>query len=300
VLIYHRIAPRDAPRYEAVRTIPRGLFREQLNAFGELGRIVPLQALLDDPDDEQQPLRLALTFDDDYVSHAREVLPILRDLDLHGTFFLSGRALHGLGGYWFQRLEALIAERGLSATTELLELPGAVEPQLPLRCEGDPRRLALIDRHAPAGEPPLDGAGIRDLAAAGMTIGFHTLHHPVLPQLEYEALREALTEGRDRLAAVVGQPLRWFAYPHGKADGRTLTLTREAGYTAAWTTQPRLLRASDDPHQLGRWEPQPLATDDVLILIGRLLRRPPTWVDSPPRSVGRRRPPLYHRCPNDP
>ena len=59
-------------------------------------------------------LPLALTFDDDYDSHAREVLPILQQLRLHGTFFLSGRALNGLGGYWFQ-------PDGVAAASQLRE-----------------------------------------------------------------------------------------------------------------------------------------------------------------------------------
>lgn len=274
VLMYHRIAPRDMPRYEIVRTVPSHLFREQLNALGELGTLVPLEALLSDPTDRgDQPLRLALTFDDDYATHAHHVLPVLRDLGLQATFFLSGRALHGLGAYWWERLEALVSQRGLEAAAALLDLPNVTVSRLPLHCEGDARRVTLIDRHAPQGDPPLDVGGIRALRDAGMSMGFHTVDHPVLPGLADDALREALSVGRDSLAAVVGQPLRWFAYPHGKADERTIALTRDAGYTAAWTAEPLVLRSTDDPYRLGRWEPQPLPTDEVLILLGRLLRR---------------------------
>jgi peptidoglycan/xylan/chitin deacetylase (PgdA/CDA1 family) len=272
VLVYHRIATRGSARYEVVPTIPRDLFREQLSAFGEIGHIVPLHSLMDDPGGGRG-LRLALTFDDDYTTHVLSVLPLLRELGLHGTFFLSGRALHGLGGYWFQRLEALLAEKGLDATASLLDLSGVIEPQLPLRCEGDPRRLTLIDRHAPLGDAPLDAHGINELAKATMTVGFHTLHHPVLPLLDDDGLRDALTAGRDRLATFVGRPVNWLAYPHGRTDLRTIGITRELGYTAAWTTQPRTVRPNDDPYQLGRWEPQPIRTDDVLIGLGRLLQR---------------------------
>lgn len=273
VLMYHRVMPRERPRYEPVPTVPEDLFREQLAAFGELGRIVPLDALLAEPDGGHEPLRLALTFDDDYASHTRYALPVLRELGLHATFFLSGRALHGLGGYWFQRLEALLAERGLAATAELLDLPGAKEPQLALRCEGDPRRMALIEQHAPPGEAPLDADGIRELADTGMTIGFHTLHHPVLTRLDDGGARQGLTLGYDRLATHVDQPLAWFSYPHGKTDERITGLTREAGYAAAWTTQPRLLRSGEDPYQQGRWEPQPLPTDELLIRFAGFLER---------------------------
>jgi peptidoglycan/xylan/chitin deacetylase (PgdA/CDA1 family) len=272
VLIYHRIASGESARHEVVPTITRALFRDQLNALGDLGRIVPLRSLTGDPD-EDRGLRLALTFDDDLATHARQVLPLLRDLGVLGTFFLSGRALHGLGGYWFQRLEALLAERGVEATASLLGLPGVIEPQLPLRCEGDPRRLTLIDRHAPLGDPPLDARGISELAKAGMTVGFHTLHHPVLPLLDDDELRDALTAGRDRLSTFVGQPLDWLAYPHGRTDQRTIAITREVGYAAAWTTQAGTLQSKDDGYQLGRWEPRSITTDELLIRLGGLLER---------------------------
>jgi peptidoglycan/xylan/chitin deacetylase (PgdA/CDA1 family) len=273
VLMYHRVVPRDHPGYEPVPTIPHHLFRDQINAFGDLARLEPLHTLLNGPTDVGEPLRLALTFDDDFASHTRYALPVLRDLGLHGTFFLSGRHLHGLGGYWFQRLEALLAERGLEATAQLLNLPGVSEAQLPLRCEGDLLRMALIEQHAPPGEAPLDAAGIRALSESGMSIGFHTLHHPVLTLLPDEEAREALTAGRDRLGAHVGRPLAWFAYPHGKVDARVLELTRQAGYDAAWTTQPQPLRVHDDRLRLGRWEPQPMPTDELIILFGRFLAR---------------------------
>jgi hypothetical protein len=130
-----------AARYEIVPTVPRDLFREHLTAMGELGRFASLGSLMNDPADAGEPLRCALTFDDDYATHVSDVLPVLRDFNLHGTFFLSGRSGYGLGGYWFQRLEALVARSGLPGTNELLDLPGVAQgAQLPLRCEEDMRR----------------------------------------------------------------------------------------------------------------------------------------------------------------
>jgi peptidoglycan/xylan/chitin deacetylase (PgdA/CDA1 family) len=274
VLIFHRVVPREAPRYEVVPTVPHDVFRQHLTALGELAQVVPLDRLLTESPGRGQPLRVALTFDDDYAAHVQYVLPILRELGLHGTFFLSGRALHGLGAYWFERLEALVRERGLTATARLLDLPDvAEEARLPLRCEGDARRQELIDRHAPPGDAPLDAAGIRELAAAGMGIGFHTVHHAVLPLLDDGALCEALTYGRDRLASEIGRAIEWFSYPHGKADERTVAFTRRAGYSHAWTTQPRLLGAQDYRYRHGRWEPLPVPTDDMLISLARFLQR---------------------------
>ena len=274
VLIYHRVvAERPRPAHEIVPTVPLDLFRQQLVAFGELAELVPIGTIVVEPADPDRPLQLALTFDDDLGTHTAHVLPLLRELGLHATFFLSGRALHGLGGYWFERLEALVAERGPEATAELLELPGASPLELALRAEADRNRLTLIDRHAPPVESTLDESGIVALRDAGMTVGFHTLHHPVLPSLNDAGIREALTTGRDALDRIIGERLRWFAYPHGKTDARTIAFTRGAGFSAAWTTQPQAWSSIDDPFRRGRWEPRPGPVDVQLIRLGDIVRR---------------------------
>ena len=66
---------------------------------------------------------VAVTFDDDLPSHAEHALPVLRELGVPATFFLSGRALHGLGAYWFQHLEALLIAYGERRTAALLSTP---------------------------------------------------------------------------------------------------------------------------------------------------------------------------------
>ena len=273
VLVYHRVAERDVPTYEIVPTVPVELFRQQLDVFGELAELVPVDSIVREPVDPQRGFQLALTFDDDLGAHVTHALPILRALGLHATFFLSGRAIHRLGGYWFERLEALLAERGPAATADLLDLPGVPPLELALRCEADRDRLALIERHAPPVEVSLGEAGIRALRDAGMTVGFHTLHHPVLPPLNDAELRGALATGRDELERVVHEPLRWFAYPHGKTDPRTVAFTHDAGFSAAWTTQPRVVRSSDGPYLLGRWEPRRVPVDVLLIRLGDVVRQ---------------------------
>jgi peptidoglycan/xylan/chitin deacetylase (PgdA/CDA1 family) len=269
VVVYHRIANRERPRYEIVPTVPRDLFRRQIEAFADLGRIVPLRSVLEERADDGP--RFALTFDDDLGSHVGEVLPILQDVGVHGTFFLSGRSLHGLAGYWFERLEALVRERGIRSSASMLGVPADTEPELARACEADPRAREIIDGLAPPVAPTLDAAGMRALASAGMDIGFHTLHHPVLTSLDDEALRTSLTKGRQELESVAGQSLTWFAYPHGKADTRTASAVGGAGFTDAWTTEPHVAAPDDDPYLRGRWDPLPVSTDHMVLRLARLV-----------------------------
>jgi peptidoglycan/xylan/chitin deacetylase (PgdA/CDA1 family) len=276
-LVYHRVAPDGSRPSLLVPSVPEALFRRQVEALGELGEIVPLAELLGAQ--HRRRSRFALTFDDDYQTHADRVLPVLSGLGIHGTFFLSGRSLHDLGPYWFEVLEWLISTRGLRDVADRLGIPSRSPSELAVACERDPRRQRLLEQAAE--QPPLHlrPDQIRALAAATMTVGFHTLHHPALPVLPDDALGRALTEGRRELTTMTGRPLHLFAYPHGKADLRVAAKAQAAGYTAAWTGLPNAMQPGDDRFLLGRWEPGRLGVDDFLVNVAvRLHRsRTPSW-----------------------
>ena len=199
------------------------------------------------------------------------MLPVLRDAGVPAAFFLSGRALHGLGGYWFERLEALVLQQGVASSALMLGVTADTELELAGAYERDPRAQGVLDEVAPRVDCSLRAAGIRDLVSAEMGIGFHTLHHPVLTSLDDEALRASLMRGREELEAVAGHAFTWLAYPHGKADVRTASAVRAAGFTDAWTTMPDLAMPNDDAPLRGRWDPLPLPPDHMVFRLARLL-----------------------------
>jgi peptidoglycan/xylan/chitin deacetylase (PgdA/CDA1 family) len=271
VLVYHRITPEGPGPAAIVPWVREDLFGRHVQALGELGDVVPLEELLHRPGGRRK-VRFALTFDDDYQSHAGQVLPVLRALGVRGTFFLSGRSLHGLGPYWFEALERLLQTRPLDQVARMLGVAGATAEQVALACERDLRRQQRLEQTADAPAGHLTAEQIATLAA-GSTVGFHTLHHRVLTALPDEALERELTEGREALAAVAGQPLALFAYPHGKSDAMVAARVRAAGYAAAWTGVPNPARAGADPFLLGRWEPGALSVDELVVKVAIRLNR---------------------------
>jgi peptidoglycan/xylan/chitin deacetylase (PgdA/CDA1 family) len=273
VLVYHRVGPCREGRGQIVPCIPASLFRRHVEILMQLGEVVPLEDLLD----AKRPRRracFALTFDDDYATHFTHVLPTLREFEVTATFFLSGRALHGLGSYWFERLEDLIEMQGPRRVADLIGTSEFAKPSvLAAMCESDLRLQQLIERSAPDTRGPLGLEQIRALADAGMTVGFHTLHHSPLTSLADADLRRALTLGRKELAVAAGGGLPLFAYPHGSVDDRVARAVRSAGFAAAWTGLARPMRRSDDRYLLGRWEPGRLPIDDFVVKMGLRLNR---------------------------
>lgn len=92
---------------------------------------------------------------------------------------------------------------------------------------------ALPGQRPLAQVPLLDASELRALHAQGFTIGSHSMSHPQMSRLsDEEALRE-LARSRTVLSDMIGQPVRWFAYPYLAANERTKRLAREAGYAGA-------------------------------------------------------------------
>jgi peptidoglycan/xylan/chitin deacetylase (PgdA/CDA1 family) len=270
VLVYHRLTDEDRLTAGVVPSIPSDLFRKHAGALGDVGTVVPLPTLVHDGRRAGRP-RFALTFDDDLSTHVERALPILTELALPATFFLSGRSLHGLGPYWFEILEDLIDRRGSGDVGHLLGVESPAAHSLVDACERDESRRKVVEGEAHGSVAGLDRTAIQTLAQAGMDIGFHTLHHEVLTELDDRALAAALTEGRDELALAVGRPLSRIAYPHGKADRRVAERVSAAGYEAAWTGRPGANHRRTDPFMLGRWEPGPIGVDDLLVGVARWL-----------------------------
>jgi peptidoglycan/xylan/chitin deacetylase (PgdA/CDA1 family) len=110
----------------------------------------------------------------------------------------------------------------------------------------------------------LDADAVRQLAAAGMRIGCHGMHHRPWRGLDAHALQEELVEARTILEAISGRPVTTAACPFGSYDRRVLGSLRRAGYRHVYTSdrgptrpdrwlQPRnSVRPQDDGRLLDR------------------------------------------------
>jgi peptidoglycan/xylan/chitin deacetylase (PgdA/CDA1 family) len=86
----------------------------------------------------------------------------------------------------------------------------------------------------------LSRAGVRALDRAGMTIAAHTWdHHAVTGYADADWPKQIDEPVRD-LAALVGHPIKLFAYPFGLWDARAFAHLRAAGLTAAFQLSGRM------------------------------------------------------------
>lgn len=99
--------------------------------------------------------------------------------------------------------------------------------------------------------PLMDWPELRDLAAAGIELGGHSVRHPDLTALAPERVREELQACRDEIEQKTGRPARTFAYPYGLVTPQVRRIAAEC-YQAACGTELRFVTSGDNPHELPR------------------------------------------------
>jgi hypothetical protein len=135
----------------------------------------------------------------------------------------------------------LLAARGLPAT--LYVTTGALRAAA-RRSGGGPFPSAAT----------LSWSQVRELDAAGVEIGGHSMTHPQLDTLPRKSVREEVTGCKREIEDALGHPVVSFAYPHGYSSRAVRAQVREAGWTSAAAIRAASAFSShrDDPLRFAR------------------------------------------------
>jgi peptidoglycan/xylan/chitin deacetylase (PgdA/CDA1 family) len=71
-----------------------------------------------------------------------------------------------------------------------------------------------------------------------VTIGSHTVTHPLLTQLEESEARREIQDSRTKLEAMLDRGVTEFSFPFGGFNEKLVAVCREAGYERVYTTLP--------------------------------------------------------------
>lgn len=107
----------------------------------------------------------------------------------------------------------------------------------------------------PASSPTLELAGADEILRAhrhGFEIGAHGVEHVPLDTAAPELAGRELTDGKAKLEAIVGTPVRSLAFPYGAEPSAAAAGLVTELYDAACTTRPARVRPGDDPLALPR------------------------------------------------
>lgn len=155
-----------------------------------------------------------LTFDDGFANNAVNVLPVLAEFGAPAVFFVSTQ--HVAAPHCWLESAVDDAKAGWGD-------PGSVPADL------------AADFY--------DGMSAEQLLTCAdhplITIGSHTVSHPLLTTLRDDGVRMELSESRRFLERTIDRPVELFAYPKGDYDRRVADAVSAAGYRAAFALDGR-------------------------------------------------------------
>lgn len=84
-------------------------------------------------------------------------------------------------------------------------------------------------------QPYMDKAQIKNLSDRGHAIGAHTWDHHNVKKYQGEDWKIQVEEPKAKLEAIIGKPVKYFAYPFGLWNKPALPEIQKRGYVAAFT-----------------------------------------------------------------
>jgi peptidoglycan/xylan/chitin deacetylase (PgdA/CDA1 family) len=281
VLRYHALTEdgRDVDYATPDICLPVAAFRLQMAFVKRAYSVVSLDAMVDAlaSGGTLPPRALAITFDDGYADNHRLGLPVLTGLRLPATVYVSTGCLDGGPPLWMSAVRTLVlhapgaslvipgvasitlgtsGQRGAAvraATRALVPLPPAERAEKIAAAAG----AAGVDVDGRLAAVMLTWAQVRELAAAGWTIGAHTVTHLNVALADPAAAERELADSRDAVAACIGGAPVHFAYPNAGGQHRyfgpeVTEILRRLDYRSATTSRPGPIRPGVDPFALPR------------------------------------------------
>lgn len=275
IVTYHGVRPREYEPVDAAldgNLISAESLRQQLRLLKESYQLISPEDFLAwrQGKFELPPRAVLLTCDDGLLNNLTEMLPVLQQEEARCLFFVTGVSAEVTRGtLWYEELFLVflrarvgafdISYEGTTISGELHSREqrravwwNAVKKLSQLSAE---KRRAFVQSAGQQLNVDLESnfrehdigkcrrfglmtiSELKTLAAAGMTIGAHTMSHPMLSQMPEGLARAEIVESRAKLQAALQKNVWAFAYPFGDAASVTpqvLTMPQGAGYDAAF------------------------------------------------------------------
>ena len=281
ILMYHRID--DFPDYPYPIVVKPHNFAQHMRIIRKHFHPMSLLDLVEALENDSIPDRgVVITFDDGYVDNFTQALPILEENRIPATIFVSTGNIDSGREFWWDELDRIILKPA--------ELPDKLEISIqgkshcwpavsaddrsqarkaihlllkPLTFEE--RDLLLDELAVWAGQSREGRPNHRTMRADELRqivqsefidIGAHTVTHPQLSALSYEDQNKEIADGRERLEAIIGKPVKLFAYPYGTRedyDSISAGIAKSRGFHAICTTVRGKVNLGTDVFDLPRY-----------------------------------------------
>jgi peptidoglycan/xylan/chitin deacetylase (PgdA/CDA1 family) len=271
ILMLHNVRPARRDRFQPNRLLevtPK-FFERVIRRLRRSGaHLVSMDEVYRRMTERDFPKRfVSVTFDDGYRDTLEFAYPILKKYEVPFTVYVATSFADRVGELWWLALEAVIAQNDLIGLRSegrdrwfecsSVEQKRALFDHLyawlrQLKSEDELRQVVreLATRHrvdiaAFCSNLCMDWQELATLAADPLvTIGAHTVNHPILSKVDDKAVRSELDNSRAVIEAALGVRPQHLAYPVGDrsaAGPREFKIAADLGFKTAVTTRPGVI-----------------------------------------------------------
>jgi peptidoglycan/xylan/chitin deacetylase (PgdA/CDA1 family) len=212
-----------------------------------------------------------LTFDDGFASHSELVLPLLLELNIKASFFISSEHLdenllwndaltvfyqRSSRQQWLDISDIIYSLAKIKGDYNYFEVEQTLK-YLTLKERGTV--ITRINQMVNVGldkKRMLSNEQIINLDKNGMECGAHTVHHPILMIEDIQTSTVEIVDDLIKLRNVLNKVTKTFAYPNGKPkkdfNEHHLNVLANNRVKYAVTTSPGYFVAGSDPLQIPR------------------------------------------------
>jgi peptidoglycan/xylan/chitin deacetylase (PgdA/CDA1 family) len=258
---------------------PADIFESQMKYLKENFTVISLKKALEIASDSHGKFKneVVLTFDDGLRNNYTIAYPILVRLGLPATFFVCPGLIESQKWQWpyevEQRLlsckesdleiicrQCNIDKREFESANDSSIVESLIKHMKTIETENRKKMEKVILSMTQHFKPTslqndlfsiMNWDELCSLSPELITIGSHTVNHPILTKLTHEEMRHEIQESRKWLERRLKRPMEYFCYPNGDYDESTLSVVA-ANYKAAVTTRQGFFETGDDVYQINR------------------------------------------------
>lgn len=247
VLTYHRVGDAECCEFDrGVYSTDEASFAQQMEFIHRHFEVVGIDDVVRRPaDDWKKRQAVMITFDDGYVDNYEIAFPILQRLGIPALFFVTSGFIDRRSIAWWDEIAWMMRKQYAGSSQNEIddaivqtvegyyEIPEA-EFEDYLNRVGD---VAQTGRFEGASPVWMNWDMLREMAAAGMSFGGHTVSHPILTRTHSGNWEHELTEGRRRLEEELDVDVQVFSYPVGNPDCFSVDIKQQTAkhYRAAFS-----------------------------------------------------------------
>ncbi len=179
---------------------------------------------------------VCITVDDGKRDNLDNIIPLVNKLNIPLTIFISTEPVNN-GVFWWSYVNKYntVSESKIS-----IEKCKTISNTNRVNIINEIKTKIKLTREAMTKEDV-----IRISKFSNITIGNHTVNHPITKRCNIEELKYEITEASNVLKSWISDDVNFFAYPNGDFDERETSILEENKIDLAFTTAPKHINSSE-------------------------------------------------------